>query len=89
MDGLVIGVRGSMISMSLTRGTLGLVVVGCSAGRLLPAAAALRLNRIGAASVMVGAWFRAIAAAMWAWPFYQNDTWLLPLLRSKAITNSL
>ncbi len=52
-DGLVVWVRGSMIFMSLILGTLGLVVVDCSTGRLLPAAVALRLNRIGVASVMV------------------------------------
>ena len=57
VDGRVIGVRGSMIFMSLTRGTFGLVVVDCSTGRLLPAAAALRLKRIGVGSVMARTWF--------------------------------
>ena len=56
VDGRVMVVR-SMIFMSLTRGTFGLVVVDCSTGRLLPAAAALRLNRIGVGSAMVRAWF--------------------------------
>ena len=52
LDGLGVVTRGSIIFNSDTRGTFGLVGVGVSATRLLPAAAALKLNRIVLSSAM-------------------------------------
>ena len=52
MDGLGVVTRGSIIFSSDIRGTFGFVGVGVSATRLLPAAAALRLNRIVFSSAM-------------------------------------
>ena len=59
LDGLLVVTWGSIIFGSDTRGTFGLVVIGVSATRLLPAAEALKLNRIVFSSAMArtGNWY--------------------------------